>query len=119
MSGLEDLIGAHVDSIEFGVAHLQLRLRRDDAVFSLGVNADVSFDPGRSNPTDFREAKAGTGLINLLEAELLEFVVLEPGRAALLRFSDGRDVKVWWPGDAIDNLFIVRRENSEEWWAVE
>lgn len=119
MHGLDALIGARIDAITFGVAHFQLRLSTEQEAYSVSTSADVSCEPSKGDPFDFREDKACSGLVGLIGAELCSLAVDEPGRSASLHFDEGRQVRAWWPDKVYDNIFIVRREGSDEWWVVE
>ena len=118
MSDAPALTGAKVDAVAFGLAYFQLRLSTPDAEFSVTSSADVSAEAKESVAVDFRDSKAGSGLVELIGAEMQGFVTDEAPRSAEIRFGDGKTVRAWWPDQIFDNLFVVRRTGSDDWWVV-
>jgi hypothetical protein len=109
------LHGSHVDAVAFGTAYFQLRLSNGDGSYSVTSSADIKFARSGEEARDFRDATEGAALIELIGAEWASVEVADDCRSATIQFKQGQTVHAWWPDKAYDNLFIVRRDGSDEW----
>ena len=117
MIALDQINGAHVDLVSFGIAHFMLAFTKDDVSFSVSSSADVSFDA--SNPkVDFRDLDAPTGLTGIVGKHLSSVEHSEDFRSGELRFEEGPVVFFNWPDAIYDNLFVLRFEGSDEWTVI-
>ena len=118
MSDVSPLVGTRVDAVAFGLAHFQIRVSRDDQEFSVSSSADISVEKLETDAVDFRHSKLAAGLIELVGAELIDIETDDASHVAVVKFDDEKAVRAWWPDKVHDNLFVVRRERSDEWWVI-
>ena len=112
---IDALRGCKVDVVAFGIAYFQLRLSKDDGCYSVTSSADIEFARVGKDGRDFRDAKDGAALIELIGAEWESVNVADEGSSATIKFKQGQSVHGWWPDKVYDNLFIVRRDGADAW----
>jgi hypothetical protein len=79
---------------------------------------EICFDDARIFKDDIIDHASTLKLWDCLEKTLEELSVSTDGRVCSLKFKDGPTVHIWSADKDHDNLFVVKRWQSDEWFTI-
>lgn len=79
---------------------------------------EICFDKARIFKDDIIDHPSTLELWDCLEKTLEDISISDNGRVCLLKLKDGPMIYVWSKEEDHDNLFIVKRWQSDEWFTI-
>ncbi|MEM6555971.1 MAG: hypothetical protein AAF642_08860 [Pseudomonadota bacterium] len=118
----EKLVGLDLRSVSLGRGATSLEL--DGKIsgeyhrYNCSTNFEICFDKDRVFKDDIIDHPSTLRLWDCLEKPLIDISISEDGRVCSLKLGDGPTIYVWSQNEKHDNLFVVRRWQSEEWFTI-
>jgi len=79
---------------------------------------EVCFSEADIFKSDIRDDKSTFQLWRYLETELTDIFLSDDQRVCELAFDNNQSIHIWSKDMDHDNLFVVRRFQSDEWWTI-
>lgn len=86
--------------------------------YSLSSMFEICFSKADLFQRDIRDDPSTLNFWKVLEHDLSGIVMSEDGRVCELQFEDAPSIFVWSQDLDHDNLFVVMRDNSDEWFTI-
>lgn len=122
MSYEQKLVGLHLESVSLsrGATGFNLGGKIDGAYhrYECSTPFEICFDEDRVFKDDIVDHPSTLRLWECLEKTLIELKVSEDGRICMLKFDGGPTAYVWSIECKHDNLFVVHRWQSDEWFTI-
>jgi len=86
--------------------------------YYLGTMFEVCFDSVDLFKRDIVDDESTVKLWSCLEAEIEEVILSEDGRVCELKLNNKKSIFIWSKEFDHDNLLVVRKYNSDEWFTI-
>ena len=122
MSYEEKLVGLDLVSISLGRGATSLmfygKVGEEHCRYDCSTIFEICFDEARVFKDDIIDHPSTLKLWDCLEKTLEELSVTNDGRVCSLKLKSGPTIYVWSAKEDHDNLFVVKRWQSDEWFTI-
>lgn len=122
MSYEQKLVGLELISISLGRGATSFlfdgKNNGEHCRYDCSAMFEICFDEARVFKDDIIDHPSTLKLWDCLEKELQEISVSDDGLVCRLKLKDGPTIYVWSQHEKHDNLFVVRRWQSDEWFTI-
>jgi hypothetical protein len=122
MDYAEKLVGLDLRSVSLGrgVTSLQLdgKINGEHHLYICSTGFEMCFDKESVFKDDIIDHPSTLKLWDCLEKSLIDISISDDGRVCSLKLEEGPTIYVWSESEDHDNLFVVRRWRSDEWFTI-